>query len=342
MLRYTWVFLFGIIGQAWSQLPNRIAFGSCGHQDKTLEIFNTISDINPDLFIFLGDNIYGDTENMRVLRKKYRKLGRNAHFSRLKSHTKILATWDDHDYGANDAGKYYPKKNRSKKEFLKFFREPILSERRNHEGIYTSYFFKDTTGILQIILLDCRTFRNNLLPYDGSLKKDTTYTYPLDYSPHLENSDSTLLGEEQWRWLEEELKKPATVRMICSSTQFATQYNGYEAWANFPGEQRRMAELIKKTRADGVVFISGDVHYAELSVRQFPDMYPIHDLTSSGLTEEWKFATPNAYRIGNPVMENHFGLIELNWAEKKINLEIKDFQNTTKLSHEIEFTELKF
>jgi len=342
MLRFTLFILFGITGHLWSQIPSRIAFGSCGHQDKPLKIFNTIEKTAPDLFIFLGDNIYGDTERMRVLRKKYRKLKQNPNFSQLRKHTRMLAIWDDHDYGANDAGKYYPQKERSKKVFLKFFGESKHSERRKHEGIYTSYFFTDSSQILQLILLDCRTFRNNLLPYDGSLTGDTTHSYTLDYSPHPENSDSTLLGEKQWQWLKGELKKPATLRIICSSTQFATEYNGYEAWANFPGEQRRMFELIKETKANGVMFISGDVHYAELSVREYPGLYPIYDLTSSGLTEEWKFATPNVHRVGAPVMENHFGLIEINWIEKKINLEIRNSTNATKLSHSLLIEELKF
>ena len=342
MKRLNIVFFSALLINTWSQLPTRIAFGSCGHQDKPLEIFRTIEQNNPDLFIFLGDNIYGDTKKMNVLRKKYKKLSNNQNYASLRKHTQILATWDDHDYGENDVGKYYPKKEQSKKVFLKFFGESKHSERTKRKGIYTSYLFKDTSGTLQIILLDCRTFRNNLRPYDGSLSGDTTHAYTMDYSPYPENSDSTLLGEEQWMWLKEELIKPATVRIICSSTQFATQYNGYETWANFPGEQHRMIELIKETRANGVMFISGDVHYAELSVREYPDIYAIHDLTSSGLTEEWKFATPNSYRIGDPVMENHFGLIELNWAEKRISLEIRNVQNTIKLSHLIAINELTF
>lgn len=331
-----------VLKTVWSQLPSHIAFGSCGHQDKPLEIFKAIDQNKPDLFIFLGDNIYGDTEDMRILSKKYRKLKNNRNFSQLREHATILATWDDHDYGENDAGKYYPKKEASKKVFLKFFKEPRNSPRRKHLGIYTSYFFEENSKILQIILLDCRTFRSNLLPYDGSLKGDSAHSYTLDYSAYPPTSDSTLLGKEQWSWLREELKKSADLRIICSSTQFATEYNGYEAWANFPGEQQRMIELIKETRANGVFFISGDVHYAELSRRTYPGMYPIYDLTSSGLTEEWKFSAPNTFRMGNPVMENHFGLIHLDWIENSIKLEIRNVDNAAKLSYRFNFNELKF
>ena len=62
----------------------RIAFGSCGHQDHKLPVFNTIADRNPDYFIFLGDNIYGDTDDMKVLKSKYNKLGNKKSYKNLK------------------------------------------------------------------------------------------------------------------------------------------------------------------------------------------------------------------------------------------------------------------
>lgn len=319
-----------------------IAFGSCAHQDKPLPILKLIPKHDPDLFIFMGDNIYGDTKKMCVLKHKYRKLAKNKDFQNLKKHIPIIATWDDHDYGMNDAGRHYEKKKQSKKIFLSFFDEPKDSERRIHEGIYTSYSYTVNGKILQIILLDNRTFRDNLLPYDGSLKTDPNYTYDLDYSPHKTN-DSTILGEVQWSWLENELKKTADIRIIGSSTQFATQYNGYETWANFPFEQKRMLNLINSTEANGVFFISGDVHYSELSKMENPNNYPIYDLTASGLTEEWNFATPNKNRIGNAVMENHFGLIKINWntTDIEIDLEIWDLNDQLRIQKTIKASELK-
>lgn len=320
-----------------------IAFGSCSNPNKPLPILGLIPDHNPDLFILLGDNIYADTENMCALRREYKKLGRNKHYKNIKKNIPIIATWDDHDYGMNDIGRHYKKKKQSKEIFLKFFDEQKNSERRQHEGIYTSYYYEMNGKKLQIILLDNRTFRddllpydhtfrNNILPHDGSTYGDTNIFYQLDYMPHL-TPDSTMLGETQWKWLEGELSKPADVRIIGSSTQFSTQYNGYETWANFPHEQQRMLDLINSTHANGVFFISGDVHYSELSKLDNPGAYPIYDLTSSGLTEEWRFATPNKYRVGNPVMENNFGIININWnlPEIEISLEVWDITNTLRI-----------
>ena len=319
-----------------------IAFGSCANQNKPMPIFNLIAQHHPDLFVFLGDNIYADTENMHVMKKKYRKLKHNQDFKALRKSTPIIATWDDHDYGTNDSGRHYTKKKQSKKIFLRFFKESKDSERYKHEGIYTSYSYTINAKKLQIILLDLRTFRDNLLSYDGSLNNDSSYHYALEYSPY-QNDDSTLLGEEQWQWLSNELAKPADVRIIGSSTQFATQYNGYETWSNFPNEQKRMFDLIRSKNVTGLFFISGDVHYAELSMRKENLNYPIYDLTCSGITEKWKFATPNQYRIGNPVMDNHFGLITIDWSVPVpiIKFQVWDVNNRLRLEKIITLRELQ-
>ena len=261
----------------------------------------------------------------------------------MKNNTSILATWDDHDYGWNDAGKYYEYKEESKEIFLDFFEEPITSTRRQHPGIYHSEIYTINDKTLQIILLDNRTFRSNLLEYGGEVDDDDRYTYSLDYAPHT-NADSTLLGNEQWIWLEKELQKNADLRLICSGTQFGIEYNGYEAWANFPHEQQKFIDLIKQTNASGVVFLTGDVHYAEISKIEEEGIYPIYDFTSSGLSSTWEFSTPNNNRIKGPVMENHFGLLTINWEEidPKIDMEVWDISNTLRFKHSISLSNISF
>jgi len=86
------------------QAPSRIAFGSCLKQDKPQPIWNVIADMNPDMFLFIGDNIYADTEDMSVMRQKYDLLNADKGYQRLKSTCPVLAVWDDHDYGINDSG----------------------------------------------------------------------------------------------------------------------------------------------------------------------------------------------------------------------------------------------
>lgn len=322
---------------------SKIAFGSCGSQDNPLPIFDVVVKHKPDLFIFLGDNLYGDTRNMDDLREDYATLGAKQSFQNLKKNVPIIATWDDHDYGKNDAGRHYPFKAESKEIFLEFFNEPKDSERRKHEGIYTSYMYETNGKKLQIILVDNRTFRDDLKFYTGQYKSDKRYFYHLDYAPHTDTT-KTFLGEEQWKWLEGELSKPADLRIIGSGTQFGIEFNGYEAWANMPHEQKRFLNLIKKTRANGVMFITGDVHYAEISKLTEPDLYPIYDVTSSGLSSTWKFACPNINRIEGPIMENHFGLISVDWnaPDPKVKMEIWDVKDEQRIEKTINLSEISF
>jgi alkaline phosphatase D len=318
-----------------------IAFGSCGHQNDPQPVLERVAELKPDLFIYLGDNIYSDTYSMDTLKLNYRMLGEKPEFQKLKSSTNIIATWDDHDFGWNDSGRHYPHKEASKEIFLDFF-GVTDSTVLQHSGIYYSKIYPGTKKV-QIIMLDTRTFRDKLLPYNGNRRGDSLYNYQLDYSPYI-SADSTMLGERQWSWLEEQLKQPADLRIIGSSVQFGITHNGYEAWANFPHEQKRMLELIKKTKAEGVLFISGDVHYAEISRITQPDCYPIYDVTASGITSTWGFATPNENRIDGPVMENHFGLLTIDWSAQDplITTQIRNNRGETKIDRKIRLGDLRF
>jgi len=336
-------FFATLFAQSPAPLISRIAFGSCGHQDRPQPVLDLVRQYKPDLFVFLGDNIYGDTHDMDELRAKYAKLAAKPEFQRLKKDIPILATWDDHDFGWNDAGRHYPEKSLSKEIFMDFWNEPANSERRKHKGIYTSYMFEGKGRRVQVILLDNRTFRDDLRTYRGELHKDARFFYALDYYPH-ETTDSTLLGETQWKWLETELQKPADLRIIGSGSQFSIAFNGYEAWANFPHEQQRMLNLIKKTRANGVLFITGDVHYGEISVLKEDGLYPIYDVTSSGITSTWHFPTPNDNRIEGPIMENHFGMLSVDWSlpDPIIKMEIIDVRDNQRVEWSVPLSAISF
>jgi alkaline phosphatase D len=324
-------------------LVTKIAFGSCGSQDYPQPVLGIAADLKPEAFIFLGDNIYGDTDVMDTLRAKYRRWGTQENYQKLMATTKIFGTWDDHDYGRNDSGHTYPYKRESKEIFMDHFKISADHEMRKHEGIYhTNYVEKDGRRI-QVIMLDVRTFKSEVMPYDGKTKMERPeYFYKLDYMP-ITSPDSTFLGSQQWQWLEGELKKPADLRLICSGSQFGIEFNGYEAWANYPLEQKRMLNLIKSTKANGVIFLSGDVHYAEISKLSEPGLYPIYDVTASGITSTWDFATLNRNRIEGPVMENHFGLLTIVWdKDPKIKMEIIDVSKNSRIEYDIKGSEIKF
>ncbi|MBK7148329.1 MAG: alkaline phosphatase family protein [Bacteroidetes bacterium] len=318
-----------------TQVLSRIGFGSCISQNDSQKIWYKVIEKQPELFVLLGDNIYGDTKDMELLRQKYEMFASKPGYIELQKKTPVIATWDDHDYGKNDAGKEYPMKEESKKIFLDFFKEPQESDRRKHAGIYTSYEYGVDGKKLQIIMLDCRTFRDKLMRVRLDLKCKGPYF-------KMPSKSKTFLGEAQWKWLEEELKKPADLRLICSSTQFLVDFNGWEAWVNMPHERERMMQLIEKTKASGVFFISGDLHYSELSKVKRDNCYALYDLTSSGMTHGHSCDGGNINRIGQPFMEANYGFINIDWNARSLKLEIIDKANVSQIVHEIPFAEIKF
>ena len=134
------------------------------------------------------------------------------------------------------------------------------------------------------------------------------------------------------------------IRIIGSSTQFARSLNGYEAWANFPLEQQKMFQTIRDANANGVIFISGDVHLAELSKRAEPNLYPIYDLTSSGITQLEEVDIPNSYRVGNADLDFNTGAIEIDWnhTDPEIFFKVYGVSGAQSFNYSIHLSEIHF
>lgn len=352
-----WCYVLGILlsvsSLAQAQEPlQRIAFGSCAKQDKPQPIWDAVVETKPQLFLFIGDNIYGDTEDMAALKQKWDLLGAQPGYQKLKQTCPVLATWDDHDYGANDAGADYPKRRESQQLFQDFFDVPKDSPRRKQEGVYHAEVIGPPGQRVQIILLDARYFRSRLKtgfqpgePGDGFRGK---------YAPNTDPS-ATVLGDVQWKWLEQQLKIPADVRVICSSYQFLPDEHGSEAWGNFPLERKRLLNLIRDTKAKGVVVISGDRHLAEI-MRLAPDAagigYPIYEVTSSSLNAPSgnftkagvRFANEiNSYRIGLTYFDTNFGMIDIDWSRPTplIRLQVRDEKGGVVLQQRVKLNDLQ-
>lgn len=313
---------------AADKVIQRIAFGSCCEQDQPQPIWNTIAAANPDMFLFIGDNVYSDTEDMAVMQGNYDKLGTKPEFAAFRSKIPVLATWDDHDYGINDGGVEYPKKVEAKKIMLDFFGEPANSPRRQRDGVYTSYTFGPDGKRLSLIMLDLRWFRSALI-YDKAID---------GYVPNPDLA-ATMLGEDQWLWLEQELKKPADLRIIASSTQFCSPDHKWEKWANYPHEKKRMLDLLDKLSVKNAVFLSGDMHYGELSAEQTAAGTTVYDLTSSGMNfveNGTQYANKN--RISLFDTKPNFGYVEIDWGTAgatKVSLQVRDDSGNTVISKDV-------
>ena len=367
---------------AWS-----LAFGSCHHQDLPAPALTAAASLQPDAFVWLGDNFYNDlsaagnvceptectTSRLTALKdrlllsafkvvrrlkpkfaarlerrvvdkhngaatladgdglsRRYAQLSLKPEYLAIRNAAgTMLATWDDHDFCRNNAGKDCPVAQLSRELFLNFWRGAgALEARGGRAGVYDARMFGEDvwppSRRVQVLLLDLRSFRSEL----ERTPANTTANYPE------QSSAVELLGEEQWAWLEAQLHEPAAVRVLCSSISFAASYTGEEAWSLYPHERLRMLTLIRRTGASGVVFVSGDVHYGEVSaIEPTADgaPYTLYDVTSSGLTQSkgWHFHPPNARRVASTrlVKANNFGVVDVDWAAEdgpRLLLSIRD------------------
>jgi len=318
----------------------RIAFSSCAAQDRPQPIWDAVVANKPQLFLFLGDNIYADTEDMKLMWTKYQKLAAQPGFQRLKKTCPVMATWDDHDYGASDAGVEYPKKKESQQLFLDFFGVAADSSRRQQHGIYHSRMFGPQGKRVHVILLDTRYFRSPLKREfeRGDAGEGIHGLYIANTDPQ-----ATMLGEMQWHWLEHELAKPAELRIIASSIQVISQEHGWESWSRFPHERKRLFQLLRKTKASGVILVSGDRHRAEFSKSTTDIGYPLFDVTAGSLNrgERWTNEV-NFHRVGLTYFETNFGMLIIDWnADPLIRLQVRDEKGNVVLQQSLHLSQLQ-
>ena len=298
------------VGQAEEEI-SRIGFGSCYKPEKSTPLWGKVAEFDPQVWVWLGDNGYPDVIDGKLIKqnlpkdafqKSYAALGQSEGIATLKrlpaGH--MMATWDDHDYGLNDAGKNWERKREAKKAFTQFWG----GEERS-DGVYSSRDFGPEGKRIRVILLDTRYNRDD--PGPGG----------------------DVLGSRQWKWLEEELGRPgAELVVIGSSIQVLANEHRFERWGNFPRAKERLLKLLQKTGTKGTLFISGDRHHAEISKETNPPAgYPLYDVTSSGLTEKSTVRDePNHFRIGEVFAGRNFGVIAVDWsiADPSVRLEIRD------------------
>jgi alkaline phosphatase D len=316
----------------------RIGTGSCGNQGAAQPTLLHALQQGIDLFLYTGDNLYIDTYNANAMRSAYETFITNrTEYQQVRANVPVLATWDDHDYGCCDEDSDYPIKAQSQQIFLDFFEEPANSPRRTQQGIHTSYTFGNDGERLQIILLDTRYFLDDKRPNNSCGIND--------YCPWDSPSDTarTMLGSAQWAWLKTQLEQPADLRLVASSVQFSSSYHGFEQWRLFPHQRKRMQALIKQTGAEHLFFVSGDMHYAEVSrLDDDPALYPLYDFTASAINQSWP-PEGNQNRVPGMVYgDPNIGLISIDWPGQAVTFTCLDAQNTTRFEHTVTFSEMEF
>lgn len=300
----------------------RIAFGSCNREYKPQPLWKPIRECKPDLWIWLGDIVYGSAKDLTDLARRYNSEKEQADYKSLREQCRVIGTWDDNDYGVSDGGKNNPNKVECQRLLLDFLDEPPDSPRRKQLGVFTSYSFGPPGKRVKIILLDGRYHRER------------------------PGANADMLGSEQWRWLEQQLTgSDADVNFIGSGIQVIASEHPFEKWAEFPKSRQRLFDFVAKSGARNVIFLSGDRHLGEISrFNEPPFSQPIYDITSSGLTHHARdnffhnfTHETNRFRCGRNFVDLNFGLIEFHWddAPPAVILQIRDVNNAVRVEEKV-------
>lgn len=322
----------------------KIAFGSCFAQWKIANapIFDAIASDTPNLFVFAGDSIYSDDADRTSQRTMML-----AHM-RCKNHDSIrgmllqiptVATWDDHDYGPNNAdGSYGGEPTDARKVNALNAWVQSWANLTYGDGVHTGVFSRVRCGPAELFLLDDRY--NRVAPGKPG--------------------GPVILGAHQLSWLKAALSSStARIKLIVSGSvvlpEFVHQPNtpGYEGWRyDAPGERGDLLAHIEANNITGVVFISGDLHqgylYRRLGTpksggRRGPDYF---ELISSPLGNDiWKDPIVDAplgetfYDAGiyQEVRDLNYGMvdIDLDRAGSEVQLSLRDKDGTPFFTHGI-------
>ena len=248
----------------------------------------------------------------------------------------MMVSWDDHDYGANDSGKEFPFRGLAER-IHEVFWGLDGQDVGQWPGTYYARTFGPEGQRTQVIMLDTRFFRSGLTPTDdwGAKGKER-------YIPAPDGSMQDMLGSVQWTWLENQLRQPADIRLIASSIQVMPTAHGFEAWSTMPEERQRLFDMIEKTNATGVVFLSGDRHTAFVYEEDGILPYTANELTSSSLNVSFQSESSevDVRQVGAGFAPENYGTVEIDWAARTLQLKIKDNEGATVRENLVQFSDI--
>ena len=194
---------------------------------------------------------------LQALRSAYRHARTRPEFQRFREQVRTIAIWDDNDYGGSDIGRTFEDKTRSRDLFLEYWASAReASIRRRDTGIYAYWELGEPDRRVQIIVPDLRFCRSEWAQTEGDVRAARSEIGLGPYKPIVAEG-VTMLGEEQWGWLGECLRRPARLRLFVSSIQLVPEDRGWESWSNFPTEKQRLLDLFETTGAAPIVVLSG-------------------------------------------------------------------------------------
>jgi alkaline phosphatase D len=318
-----------------------IALGSCSYiSEEALDrpgkpygsnytIFESIAKKNPDIMLWGGDNVYlreADWDSKSGIYHRYTHTRSLKEMQPLLASTQNIAIWDDHDFGPDDSDRSFYNKYTTQQAFKDFWANKSYGvDAEQKEGIFSSYNWSDA----EFFLLDNRFFKSPNKRLTG---------------------EKTMLGTAQTQWLIDALTySRASYKIIVIGGQVLNTEAVFENYENYKSEKDFLLSEILANQIKGVVFISGDRHFTELSTLKRPNTYPLYDWTVSPLTSghgnlERITKEPNTNRVPGSLFAQHvFGTLsfsgEKETRQMKLSLFDKDgaeLWNKTILKSELE------
>ncbi|MDP3461580.1 MAG: alkaline phosphatase D family protein [Bacteroidales bacterium] len=282
-------------------------------------IYQSILLHKPDLMIWLGDNVYlrePDWNSMTGILGRYTHDRAIPELQPLLASTHHYAIWDDHDYGPNDSDKGFWNKENTLTAFELFWGNPSVGV-HDIDGAISSFQWAD----VDFFMLDNRWYRD-----PNMLKKE----------------NKTQLGEKQLEWLFDNLVSSlATFKIVVLGGQFLSTAGVYETYTNngFAGERQKIIDFIYEQDIKNVIFLTGDVHFTELSVLREEGKPTIWDLTFSPFNSgantsggSWN----NTLRVpGTVVGERNFGKVIFRGPAKNRQMVVSSHTADNQLKWEI-------
>lgn len=312
----------------------KVALGSCAYINEAAfdrpgkpyggdyHIFSSIHEKNPDLMLWLGDNVYlreADWNSRTGVIARYSHDRAIAQLQPLFASVHHYHIWDDHDYGPNDSDESFWMKNQTLDVFELFTANPSYGI-GDIKGAISFFNWND----IDFILLDNRTYRN---------------------PNHLPGNNKTILGAEQLNWLKKTLvSSKGSFKMVAMGGQFLNTAKNYETYANygFENERQEIIDFIYANDIRNVVFLSGDRHHTELSVLDSESHPRIIDITISPFTSSAakNVTEQNLYRIeGTLIDQRNFGILEFRGPIYERQIIISTFDSNGKQLWRKEFNQ---
>ena len=241
-----------------------VAVGSCARTNSNGVVFDTIRELDPDLYLNLGDLHYRNIgeNDLSPFRAAFDQVHASPAQSALYRSVPIAYVWDDHDYGPNDADGSSPSRPAAWAAYRSHV--PHYELPSGAEGPINQAF---TIGRVRFLLTDTRSARDRTRGH--------------------------MLGESQLEWFLEEVLRARDTHAL---TVWAnpTPWIGVpeplaQHWAAFDLERQRIGAFLAEHDITNLVMVSGDAH-----------MVAIDDGTNSGYGGHHGFPVLQAAALDRP------------------------------------------